>query len=225
MKKLDTLIEKAASAATGHQRRDIAAKARGAFNRKAVMGRPTRFNEEIAETIIGSLSEGKTLTRICRELDVNPHQVYCWLRENPSFNEKYLVAKTDFAASLVDEMVEEAKESDTEKALLLKVKAQIYQWTAQRYNPKEFSDSRRIELKGEVNHRHVHELSDAQKQRIAESWLLSQSPDNHLIEHEPIDEIPAIESGVSVIEEPNEKPKKKKALSSPVKRKREADDW
>lgn len=218
---LDTLVAAAASAYSPTQRRNMAAKARKAVKPKVGMGRPSKYSEKTASLILKALAEGKTMIKICADLNLGIETVYGWIQAKADFAESYRLARQQMAQSLVDEMVEDARTMDADTAIVHKVRSQIYQWTAARYAPTTFSDSKRIELKSEVNVRHVHELPIEQRKRIAESWLASQIEDDHtgiVIEHEP-------ESGVSVISAPErEIPRRRKSPALPGKVKKSDPD-
>ena len=222
-KSLDELAAAAVRTPDLNEKKSIAAKARTKVIQKPKkLGRPTRYNENIAATILKSLSEGKTLINICAELSLGIQSVYDWLRTNAAFAESYRLARQDMAQSLVDEMLDESRTLEPDKAMVGKVRAQVFQWVASRYSA-QFADSKRIELKGEISHKHSHELSEGQRRRIAESWLISREADTPLIEATTSG--PDLETGVSVqLEEPTrERPRRKAAIS--MKPKVPDDGW
>jgi len=178
---VDEIVAQAVAARDGNERRRIAAKARNTVIPKKRVGAPPKYSEEKANDICKQVANGKTITSITQAMGITPDCVYHWLKQHPDFSEQYHSARESMARSLADELLDEVKEATPDKALLLKVKGAIIQWAVQRFNLKEFSDSRRLELKAEINHRHTHNLTVDQKRRIAESWLLSQS-DKPLIE-------------------------------------------
>jgi hypothetical protein len=148
--------------------------------------------------------------------------VYGWLRQYTEFAETYQIARELMARSLLDELLDEVKAATPDKSLLLKTKGAILQWAIARFNPREFSDSRRIELKGEVNHRHTHELAEEQKKRIAEAWLMSRSIEAPAIEAETTG--PDLPAQIAK-EEQREQPPKRKAPVQQQKKSLENDDW
>ncbi len=213
-KKLDELIELAASTKNSVERGRIAAKARKLVKPKAKpTGRPTKYAESKAVEVCREIANGKTLTSICRDMGLSLDCVYGWLKDYPDFAERYQSARESMARSLLDELLDETRTAEPDRALLLKVKSNVLTWAIARFNPKEFSDSRKIQLQGEISVKHVHELSESQRQRIAESWLMSrQAVDDsagRIIEHEPATDIPALaddESETRVI------PKRRRAV-------------
>ncbi len=224
---LDKLVSAAASAATGVERRRIAAKARSLgpelIKKPRGKGRPTKYSLAMADKIIGMVSEGKTLTKISIELNLALQDVYSWLNDYPDFLENYHKARRLMCVSLIDNMLDQTESTEKEEALLLKVKSGIYMWVAARYNSDQFSDSKRIQLSGSVEHKHTHDLSVEQRRRIAESWLLGQGDDvGLLIEGEVTDE-----PGVSTVnDEPGRLlPKRKKASLPKPKSSDDGDNW
>lgn len=158
------------------------AKLRAKVLPKKPMGAPSLYSEKMATTICKMIENGKTLTAITKELNLSLDCVYGWLKRYPAFAESYQSARESMARSLADELIDDMKEATPDKALLMKVKASVYQWAIARFNPKEFSDSKRLEISAQIDHKHVHELSVDQRKRIAESWLMSQSDNAPLIE-------------------------------------------
>lgn len=140
-------------------------------------GRPTTYTKAIGKTICERVSNGETLKSVCRDLNIPFHAVFKWIETNEIFGEAYRRSRQDMAVSLVEDMIEGVKGLENDKALAARVQADVIKWVASKFNPQEFSDIKRIELKGEVNHRHTHELAIEQKRRIAESWLISQEQD------------------------------------------------
>lgn len=230
MSEFDELVEQAAAAPNSVERLRLSAKARKVVTLKRPkpskrMGRPSQFTERIGKTICVELSNGKTITRIAESLGLTPDCIYGWVGQYPAFAETYQQARELMARSLVDRLIDESESTEPDRAMLLKVRSNIIQWVASRYGSSQFADSRRIELKGEVNHRHTHELSSEQKKRIAESWLISQQdldclPGAVVSTIEP--DWPSIGPVVGEPELPAAPRKKKALVKKPAK---SADDW
>ena len=202
---LDQVIADAVAAGDSIQRRKIIAKGRNLVkptspyaHRK--IGRPSRYTEAIAETIIDGVSSGKTLTGMCRELDLSPHAVYGWIEKYPEFSKQYERAKFNLAQQLVDEMIDNARTLTPDMAITEKVRSQIYQWASARFAPAQFSDTRRLELSGQINHTHTHQLTEDQKRRIAESWLMSRQEAPAIEAETTGPDLPSLENeGVSTV--------------------------
>lgn len=181
------------------------------------------YNKKIGEEICKRMESGKPLIKIAEEMDLDVSTIYHWIDdESTGLGETYNRSKKLMTRSMVDKLVIETDTLKSEDALAARVKSDVVKWVASRLNPEEFSDTRRIELKGEVNHRHTHELAPEQKRRIAESWLVSQEQDLALptITAETTGpDLPALE-GVAVHEicegEQGERVKRKRS-AQPVK--------
>lgn len=226
-KSLDELVDRAAKAPTAESRRLIAqVKKRVAPTLlKNPGGAPSTFTDDIGETICKGLANGKTLTKLCEELKLAPETIYGWVRQNESFSENYHNARASMAKTLIDKLVDESEAIDSENVLAAKVRADVLKWVACRYNPGTFGDSRRIELAGEVHHRHSHELTDIQKKKIAESWLLSRQELPALSVETTGPDLSELEQvGIQPLPEEREIPVRRKVVASKVKR-RNDDDW
>ena len=183
------------------------------------VGRPTTYTQKMADDFCKRITEGQTITRACKDLGISLMAIYRWRDKYPEFRERYTRAKEDQATSLISQLVDEFQDNLTnENALAARTKSDLYRWIAARQNPAEFSDVKKIELRGEINHRHTHELAPDQKRRIAESWLISQqeaeAPLLLMVETTGPDREPGV---IVQEEEAKEFPKKKKAVTTKPK--------
>ena len=198
----DSLIDAAVAAPTGADRRNIAAQARKAVIQKPPKrgrGQPTKFNPVIAAQILSRISNGETLPTIVEGLGIPIQNIYNWLDKNPDFLESYQRSREQQAKTLVDRMLDETADLKNDQALAARVRSDVIKWVASRYAPSQFSDSRRLELKAEILHTHSHELSESQRRRIAESWLISREAEVPLlIDAESTTSGPDIEYGICV---------------------------
>jgi hypothetical protein len=164
------------------------------------------------------------LPEIVKDLHISVNTVYAWIQHDTNgFRERYKTARLQMAETLVDNLLLETRTIAKDEALAAKVRASIVQWYSSKVNPAQYGDNRRIELKGEISHTHSHELSESQRRRIAESWILSKEPELPLLTAETTG--PDLE-GVSVVceSEQREIPKRKAAAIKP-KAAIEADGW
>jgi hypothetical protein len=179
------------------------------------IGRPTKYNPKIADEVLSRIAGGQTLPKITKELGVSVQNIYDWMDKDQNFLDQYNRARERQAKTLVDSLIEESEQLENDRALAVRTRADIVRWVAARFAPSQFGDVKRIELKGEVNHTHTHELAQEQKRRIAEAWLISQQDEpGTLIEGETV---PDIEPGVQVIqdEQQREIPKRKRVTVKP----------
>jgi hypothetical protein len=222
---VDEIVAQAVAAKDGNERRRIAAKA-GSLGDQLIKkpqgkGRPTKYSQAMADRIIGMVLEGKTLTKIGNELGIVLQDIYTWLELYPDFMESYLHARKLMCVSLVDNMMDQAETAEKDEALLLKVKAGIYQWVAARYNADQFSDKRTVQVNGSIQHTHSHELSVDQRRRIAESWLMSRQDAPALEATTTGPDLPGVET---VSNNERELPPKRK-LAQPKKKAADDDGW
>ena len=77
----------------------------------AKVGRPTDYNDDIAEKLCFLLSEGASLHSICKQDDMPSKQtVFTWLSKNDQFLDSYTIAREQQAELFVDECLEIADE-------------------------------------------------------------------------------------------------------------------
>ena len=215
-KSLDSLIEQATAAPTETARRSVISRAAKhkfvAAKAKRSTSKPSPYTERMGIEVCERIARGEVLPEIVKDLHISINTVYAWIQHNTcDFRERYKTARLQMAETLVDNLLLETRSIAKDEALAAKVRASIVQWYSSKVNPIQYGDNRRIELKGEISHKHTHELSEGQRRRIAESWLLSREADLPLIEATTSG--PDREPGVSVSEpEQRELPRKKKLI-------------
>ena len=110
-------------------------------------GRPTTFNDAIADDICERLANGESLRRICLTPDY-PRQatVFRWLAAHEQFREQYRVAREAQADVLADEIIDiadgkraayEGTEPDVQRD---KLSVHARQWAASKLKPKVYGD-------------------------------------------------------------------------------------
>lgn len=80
-------------------------------NKPAKIGRPSDFNQEIADTICERIAKGETLTDICESLEINRIKVYRWTRADEAFRNQYAQAREDQMHSFADEILKTSRDS------------------------------------------------------------------------------------------------------------------
>lgn len=69
-------------------------------------GRPTRYTQDLADTICEELALGKSMRTICQSDDMPAMStVFKWLRENTGFSEQYEKAKQESADAMAEELL------------------------------------------------------------------------------------------------------------------------
>jgi hypothetical protein len=92
----------------------------GVFRQKL----PVQYSDEIAEKVLQRLMDGETLTAICLDLGLKPHQIYTWTEHRDEFARRFARAR-DFGDLVLEDQAidlsdsrnadEESGESMTEK--------------------------------------------------------------------------------------------------------------
>lgn len=101
------------------------------------VGRPTNFNEKIAEKLCNRIAEGESIRSICKDNDMPAlSTVMKWKHDFPEFMEQYDEAKQSQVEHLFNELLEIADTGedvardrlrvDTRKWFLSKVAPKIY---------------------------------------------------------------------------------------------------
>lgn len=119
-------------------------------------GRQSTYSEEIAEKILDSLMDGKSLRWICTADDM-PHRstIIRWMSDNADFATKCARAR-EMQADLMDDLIlDTAEETTPENAAASRVKIAAYQWRASKLAPKKYGEKLDIEQKT------THEVGDS----------------------------------------------------------------
>lgn len=80
---------------------------------KGRKGPPSTYTEEIGNEIVLRLSCGQSLSSICKTMEGAPHiaTIYDWIKNHPSFGERYAHARENAAHTLFDQMLDIADDS------------------------------------------------------------------------------------------------------------------
>lgn len=126
-------------------------------------GRPTDYNQEIADLICEKLSDGISLREICQADDMPARAtVFRWLGLHKEFSDQYARAKEEQAEALADEIVAIAddKTGDTvvtddgreiansEFIARSRLRVDARKWVASKLKPKKYGDKVQTEVSG-----------------------------------------------------------------------------
>lgn len=102
-------------------------------------GRPSAYNEEIADRICEAMVDGNDLVSICAD-PCMPHRstVYRWLAANPDFATRVARAREGLADFLDWRIGQEADACTNENAQATRVKIWALQWRASKLAPKKY---------------------------------------------------------------------------------------
>lgn len=108
-------------------------------------GRPTDYNQSIADEICERLSEGESLRNICREKGMpSKAAVFRWLGKFPEFSDQYARAREDQAENFADELINISDEATPENAQVAKLQIDTRKWVASKLKAKKYGDSTQI---------------------------------------------------------------------------------
>ena len=111
-------------------------------------GRPTKFTQELADTICERIMNGESLRSIVSDADMpNRSSVHKWLAENKEFSDQYARAKDNQADTLADEIMFIADTAeDVQKARL---QVDTRKWIASKLKPKKYGDKMDVTSDGD----------------------------------------------------------------------------
>lgn len=103
-------------------------------------GRPTKYNEELADKILGQLVSGKSLRRIMKDDDMpNIDSIFEWVRNHQKFSERYKEARQMQAEFFIDEIMEIA-DGTVEDVQRSRLMVDTRKWYASKIIPKIYGD-------------------------------------------------------------------------------------
>ena len=117
-----------------------------------VMGRPSIYTDELAKEICLRISNGRSLSSVCRDKDMPSRSlVYDWLadEEKQDFMDRYREADLQRADFHADEMIEIADSVEADTAEVAKARLQIdtRKWQVARMNATKYGDKVEIDNK------------------------------------------------------------------------------
>lgn len=116
----------------------------------AKAGRPSEYNQQVAEAICERIALGESLRSICRD-DAMPAQstVFKWLTQQTAFAEQYTRARETQADAMVDEMLDIADRAvSNEEVQAARLRIDARKWVAVKLRPKKYGERVMTELTG-----------------------------------------------------------------------------
>lgn len=114
-------------------------------------GRPSSYSEEIADTILERMMEGRSLRSICDD-DGMPSRVTVvnWQTKHPDFLARCARARELQADYMDDLILDTANGCTGDTAQADRVKISAYQWRASKLAPKKYGEKLQTEHSGSV---------------------------------------------------------------------------
>ena len=119
------------------------------------MARPSDYTISIGDSICEGVAEGKSLSKISKELNIKPRNVFNWFRSNDEFLQNYTRAKEEQAELFAEEIIEIADDnerdrySDSEDGFTKidhdviarsRLRVDARKWVASKLKPKKYGD-------------------------------------------------------------------------------------
>ena len=128
--------------------RNVATKSTGA---KPVIGRPSKFSQELANGICERLANGDSLRKICAGNDMpDSRTVHRWIADNQGFCQQYAHAREGQAEFYADEIIEISDTATSEDVAVARLRVDARKWYAAKLAPKKYGDKITTEHTGAV---------------------------------------------------------------------------
>ena len=151
-------------------------------------GRPTDYNEELADIICERLASGESMRSISRDEGMPASStMFKWLRIHPVFTEQYTRAKEESADALVEEMLDIADDGTNdwmekhgkdgenvgwqvngESVARSRVRVETRKWISSKLKPKKYGDKITTEHTGGIT---LTDVSDEELDRKLQSLI------------------------------------------------------
>ena len=101
-----------------------------------------KADPQLVDTIVHMAEAGKTMSQICYATGLCKTAIYAWQDQTPEHAELFARARARAAHDLVDEALEIADNADPEEIQKAKLRVQTRQWTAERWNRKDYGQAK-----------------------------------------------------------------------------------
>jgi hypothetical protein len=141
-------------------------------------GRPTKYNQELADKICSLVVEGKSLMKISKELCFDLSSFFEWIGRHKDFSQKYARAKIEQADTFAEEILEISDETIEKDALGRRdaghinhnrLRVDSRKWLASKFKPKMYGD--KLNLTDDTAEK---AKIDVPRRETREEWLKKQ---------------------------------------------------
>lgn len=131
-------------------------------------GRPTIFDQDLADRICSQLADGDSMRTVCKAEDMPcKATLFNWIRTNEHFLDQYTRAKQESADALTDEMLDIADDASNDWMLnndkdnegykvngdhiqRSRLRIETRKWLASKLKPKKYGDKILQEISGSI---------------------------------------------------------------------------
>lgn len=155
------------------------------------------YTEELAERILALMSEGLTITQICKmEGMPSAHTIMRWC-DRPEFAQKYARARTLTADWHFNRVLEVAEDDTIEDVQRARLRVDAHKWYAEKLSPRQYGQQKQqldvnMSVDMNVTTLDVRALSLEQRDQLKALLIAARDGSMKTIEHSPDDQ--AIES-------------------------------
>lgn len=103
----------------------------------------TKYTKDIADSICEEISQGKSLVKACKDLNVEYRHVFKWIAEEEGFKDNYTRAREAQADYLADQVMDVADDS-TIASDDKRIRVDARKWYAGKLKPKKYGDKQVI---------------------------------------------------------------------------------
>lgn len=107
------------------------------------LGRPSTFDQDIADEICRRIAMGEPAVRICESKGMPTYSRFLsWRMRNPSFEQAYARARSDAADTFADQIISIADEhvESSEEAQRNRLRVDARKWVAAKLKPQAYGD-------------------------------------------------------------------------------------
>lgn len=105
-------------------------------------GRPSSYNQDIAQEVCSRIVEGESLRSICRDPSMpGLKTIFDWFPKHPEFTQQYEKAMAQRADTCLEDMFEIADNATSENANVARLQVDVRKWAASKLKPKKYGDS------------------------------------------------------------------------------------
>lgn len=115
------------------------------------MARPSKFTDDLANTICRRLADGESLRAICKDKAMPDREtVRRWLNENSLFRGQYATARDQMVDALAERAMEYAETATAENANARRLFVDTVKWYTGKVAPKKYGERVNVEHSGKV---------------------------------------------------------------------------
>jgi len=115
-------------------------------------GRPSKYNQDVADDICSHIVDGLSLRAICAMEDMPPLRTLMgWVEKNSEFQQQYTCARRMQADIKFDDLKDLANTATSDNVQCVKLQIDTAKWELSKTLPKKYGDKIDVGLSGKVD--------------------------------------------------------------------------